>query len=80
MKKISGALCTGVALFCFAAGAAEFSAAAEQPLRSPWDGKPISMTSVQYVCPAMPNIRGVRSSRDMGWNRLNRKSADVRKG
>jgi poly(beta-D-mannuronate) lyase len=56
MKKISGALCTGVALFCFAAGAAEFSAAAEQPLRSPWDGKPISMTSVPYVCPAMPNI------------------------
>lgn len=56
MKRSFSVLCGGVALFCFAAVAAEFSAAAEQPLRSPWDGKPIPMTSVPYDCPAVPNI------------------------
>lgn len=50
------ALCTGAALFCFAAGGADLTAAAEQPLRSPWDGKSVAMTSAPYNCPATPNI------------------------
>ena len=43
------ALCAGVALF-------SLSAIAQQPLRSPWDGKPVAMTSAPYSCPATPNI------------------------
>jgi poly(beta-D-mannuronate) lyase len=32
------------------------SALAEQPLRSPWDGKPIAITTAPYSCPATPDI------------------------
>ncbi len=56
MRRSLIALCAGVVLFCLAAGAAGRRAAAEQPLRSPWDGKPVAMTSAPYSCPATPNI------------------------
>jgi poly(beta-D-mannuronate) lyase len=49
MKRGSVALCAGVVLFCLAA-------VAEEPLRSPWDGKPVAMTSALYSCPAIPSI------------------------
>jgi poly(beta-D-mannuronate) lyase len=49
MRRSSVALCAGVVLFCL-------TAMAEQPLRSPWDGKPVTMTSAPYDCPATPNI------------------------
>src|SRR5215469_13423395 len=32
------------------------TAVAEQPLRSPWDSEPVTMTSTPYTCPATPNI------------------------
>ena len=49
MRTGSVALCAGVVLF-------SLTAIAEQPLRSPWDGKPVTMTSAPYTCPATPNI------------------------
>lgn len=49
MRRNSVALCAGMVLFCL-------TAVAEQPLRSPWDGKPVAMTSAPYTCPATPNI------------------------
>ena len=49
MRRSSIALCAGVVLF-------SLTAIAEQPLRSPWDGKPVTMTSAPYTCPATPNI------------------------
>lgn len=56
MRRISVGLCAGVALFCFAEGIVGSTATAQQPLRSPWDGKPIAMTSAPYNCPAVANI------------------------
>src|ERR1700760_3929733 len=33
-----------------------FAAASAQPLRSPWDGKPVAMTKAGYSCPAIAHI------------------------
>jgi poly(beta-D-mannuronate) lyase len=33
-----------------------FAAAAPQPLRSPWDGKPVAMKKTAYSCPAVAHI------------------------
>ena len=51
------AVCAGIALSCLSARGADLTAGAEQPLRSPWDGRPIAMTSAPYACPGIPNIR-----------------------
>lgn len=50
MRRNSVAVCVGMVLFCL-------TAVAEQPLRSPWDGKSVPMTSAPYICPAMPDIQ-----------------------
>lgn len=50
MRRSSVALCAGVVLL-------SLTAVAEQPLRSPWDDKPVVMTSAPYACPAMPDIQ-----------------------
>jgi poly(beta-D-mannuronate) lyase len=56
MRRSLIALSASVALFCLAAGAADLTAAAEYPLRSPWDGKLVTPTSAPYNCPATPNV------------------------
>ena len=49
MRGSSVALCAAMVLF-------SLTAMAQQPLHSPWDGKPVAMTSAAYTCPATPNI------------------------
>src|ERR1700731_2520716 len=39
-----------------AAAVPVFAVAAAQPLRSPWDGKPVAMTKAAYSCPAVAHI------------------------
>jgi len=56
MKRSSIAVGAGTALFCLVAGVSDLSAKAAEPLRSPWDGQSIAMTSTPYNCPATPNI------------------------
>lgn len=56
MKRRSIALRAGVGLTYLVAGATALTAVAQQPLRSPWDGKPVAMTSAPYNCPATPSI------------------------
>jgi poly(beta-D-mannuronate) lyase len=46
----------GFSLAILAAAVPVFTAAAAQPLRSPWDGKPVAMTKVTYSCPAVAHI------------------------
>jgi poly(beta-D-mannuronate) lyase len=43
-------------LAVFVAAVPAFAAAAAQPLRSPWDGKPVAMTKAAYSCPAIAHI------------------------
>ncbi len=49
MRRNSVALCAAMVLF-------SLTAMAQQPLHSPWDGKPVAMTSAPYTCPATPDI------------------------
>jgi poly(beta-D-mannuronate) lyase len=56
MRRSLITLCVGAALSSVAAGTGALTAVAEQPLRSPWDGKPVVMTSGPYNCPATPDI------------------------
>src|ERR1700742_5355362 len=53
MRRSLVAIYAAVVLSGFAMGTATL---AEQPLRSPWDGKPVSMTSAPYSCPAVAAI------------------------
>jgi poly(beta-D-mannuronate) lyase len=43
-------------LAVLAAAVPVFAVAASQPLRSPWDGKPVAMTKAAYSCPAVAHI------------------------
>jgi len=49
MRRGTIAVCAGMFLF-------DLHASAEQPLRSPWDGKPVAMTAAPYSCQSTPNI------------------------
>jgi poly(beta-D-mannuronate) lyase len=45
--------------FCLAvlsAAVPVFAGASAQPLRSPWDGKPVALTKTAYACPAIAHI------------------------
>jgi poly(beta-D-mannuronate) lyase len=46
----------GFSLAILAAAVPVFTAAAAQPLRSPWDGKPVAITKAAYSCPAVAHI------------------------
>jgi len=43
-------------LAVLAAAVPVFAAAPAQPLRSPWDGKPVAITKAAYSCPAIAHI------------------------
>src|SRR6202035_519687 len=43
-------------LAVFASAVPAFAAAPAQSLRSPWDGKPVTITEAAYSCPAIAHI------------------------
>src|SRR5712675_1766216 len=45
-----------VILTLLAAGVPAYSATPTKPLRSPWDGKSVTMTEAAYACPAIAHI------------------------
>lgn len=56
MRRSLIARCAAAVSFSLTAGAV-ISAMAEHPLRSPWDGNPVTLTAAAYTCPAAPEIK-----------------------
>ncbi len=56
LRVFSKAIKCACSLAILAAAAPAVAAAAAQPLRSPWDGRPVTITKAAYSCPAIAHI------------------------